>query len=30
MADKVFFIRNGTIEKSQINEHPKPIDEIEW
>ena len=30
MADKVFFIRNGTIEKSQTNEHPKPIDEIEW
>lgn len=30
MADKVIYIKNGQIEKIQINEKPKPIEEIEW
>ena len=30
MADKVVYIKNGTIEKIEINENPKPIEEIEW
>ncbi len=30
MADKVIFIKNGAIERTQINENPKPIEEIEW
>lgn len=30
MADKVIFIKNGMIEKVQVNAEPKPIEEIEW
>lgn len=30
MADKVIFIKNGRIERVEINDHPKPIEEIEW
>lgn len=30
MADKVISIKNGRIEKIEINENPKPISEIEW
>ena len=30
MADKVVYIRNGSVEKVQVNENPKKIEEIEW
>lgn len=30
MADKVLHIRSGKIESVEINENPKPIEEIEW
>ena len=30
MADKVVYIRNGSVEKVQINENPKKSEEIEW
>lgn len=30
MADKVIHIKNGKVEKIDINENPKPIPEIEW
>lgn len=30
MADKVIHFKNGTAEKIEINEKPKPIEEIEW
>ena len=30
MADKVIHFKNGTAEKIEINEHPLPIEEIEW
>ena len=30
MADKVIYIKNGTIEKLVVNENPKPVSEIEW
>lgn len=30
MADKVIFIKNGRIEKTEQNELPTPIEEIEW
>ena len=30
MADKVIFIKNGKIEKIEVNESPTPIEEIEW
>lgn len=30
IADKVFYIKSGRIEKTVINEHPKSVDEIEW
>lgn len=30
MADKVLYIKSGRIERTQINENPKPIEEIEW
>jgi len=30
MADKVIHIKNGRIENIEINEYPKPIEEIEW
>ncbi len=30
MADKVIHFKNGTAEKIEINENPKPVEEIEW
>lgn len=30
IADKVFYIKSGRIEKTVINEHTKSVDEIEW
>ncbi len=30
MADKVFYIKSGKIEQTEINENPKSIEEIEW
>jgi putative ABC transport system ATP-binding protein len=30
MADRVIEIRNGTVERVTVNEHPTPIEEIEW
>ena len=30
MADKVIHFKNGTAEKVEINENPKPVEEIEW
>ena len=30
MADKVIHIRNGRVEKTEINKTPLPVDEIEW
>lgn len=30
MADKVIHIRSGVIENIEVNEHPTPIEEIEW
>ncbi len=30
MADRVLYIKNGSIEKTEINKNPKPIEEIEW
>lgn len=30
MADKVIHIKSGKIESIEVNENPKPIEEIEW
>ena len=30
MADRVIYIKNGAVEREETNEHPKPIEEIEW
>ena len=30
MADKVIHIRSGCVENIVVNEHPRPIEEIEW
>lgn len=30
MADKVIYFRNGMAQSSKKNEHPTPIQEIEW
>ena len=30
MADKVIHIRNGKVEKTEINEKPLPVEDIEW
>ena len=30
MADKVIHIKSGLIEQIEINEHPTPIEDIEW
>ncbi len=30
MADKVIHIRNGKVERMEINSNPKPVEEIEW
>lgn len=30
MADKVIHFKNGTVERIDINEHPVPVERIEW
>ena len=30
MADKVIHFKNGTAEKIEVNDNPKPVEEIEW
>lgn len=30
MADKVIYIKSGQIERIEVNEHPVPVEEIEW
>ena len=30
MADHVIHIKNGKVDKEEYNEHPKPVEEIEW
>lgn len=30
MADRVIHIKNGMVEQMELNEHPLPIDRIEW
>ena len=30
MADKVIHIRNGKVEKTEINTNPLPVEQIEW
>lgn len=30
MADRVIRVKNGAVVKTEINEHPTPIEEIEW
>ncbi len=30
IADKVIYIRSGRIERIERNEHPRPVEEIEW
>jgi len=30
MADKVLFVKNGVIEKMQLNDNPKSIESIDW
>lgn len=30
MADQVIHLKNGKVERQEYNEHPEPIDNIEW
>ena len=30
MADKEIHFKNGTAENIEVNEAPKPVEEIEW
>lgn len=30
MADRVIYVRNGAVTKVETNEHPTPVEEIEW
>ena len=30
MGDKVIRVKSGKIRSIEVNEHPKPIEEIEW
>lgn len=30
MGDKVIRVKSGKIRSIEVNEHPKPIQEIEW
>ena len=30
MADRVVRVKNGTVVSVQTNEHPKPVEEIDW
>lgn len=30
MADRVIHIRSGRVSKTELNEHPLPVEEIEW
>lgn len=30
MADKIIHVKNGTVDSVEINQHPTPIEQIEW
>ncbi len=30
MGDRVIHIKNGRVEQTEINKHPKPVEKIEW
>ena len=30
MADRVIRIKNGKVASMELNEHPTPVEEIEW
>lgn len=30
MADKVIYINDAQVRKIELNEHPVPVEEIEW
>ena len=30
MADKVIHVKNGRVDRVEYNEHPKPVEDIEW
>jgi putative ABC transport system ATP-binding protein len=30
MADRVIHLKNGKVDQMFLNEHPQPIQEIEW
>ena len=30
MGDKIIRVRNGIVESQTINEHPIPVERIEW
>ncbi len=30
MADRIITVKNGTVDKMEINEHIVPVEEIEW
>ncbi len=30
MADKVIYFKNGEAEQIEVNDNPRPINEIEW
>lgn len=30
MADRVIYIRNGEVSDTQMNDHPTPVEQIEW
>ena len=30
MADRVIHIKNGTVSSMELNDHPTPVEEIEW
>ena len=30
MADRVIHMKNSKVEKIEINEHPIPVEQIEW
>ena len=30
MADRIIHVKNGTVDSVEINQHPTPIEQIEW
>ena len=30
MADRVIHIKNGKVDKMELNDKPTPVEEIEW